>query len=120
MKAYTVLKHVSRSGMMRHIDVIVVVDGKPRNINWFIEKLGLYNRAKNYDAKHADSLRVGGCGMDMGFDVVYNTSSVVFRGGYTCLGEKCMGNDHHNKPYPEKDGMMHHDDGGYAVKQEWL
>ena len=76
---YTICKHVSRTGMMRHIDVIFITEDRtPININWYIEQLGLFNRAKHYNTLNADSLRVSGCGMDMGYYVVSTLSSVLF------------------------------------------
>jgi hypothetical protein len=77
-KVHTSLKYVSRSGMLRHIDVIYIKNNEPISLNWYIEKLGLFNRAKNYTAKNCDSLRVSGCGMDMGFHVVYTLSCVLY------------------------------------------
>jgi hypothetical protein len=107
---YTVLKHVSSSGMMRHIDVIAIDDGQPININWHVEQLGTYKRAKSYDAKNADSLRVGGCGMDMGFAVVYNISCVVFR-DYDIANLKVQG----------RNGQQYETtDGGYIINHKWL
>lgn len=120
-KVYTILKHRSSSGMLRHIDVVIVKDNKPLNINWYVEKIGLYKRARNYDAKNADSLRVGGCGMDMGFSVVYNLSRELYPNGYKCQGKICHSNNHFNDPDCNKaKGKHHHKDGGYALKQEWL
>lgn len=81
---YTILKHVSTSGMMRHIDVIYIKDNQPINLNYYIEKLGLFKRAKSYATKNADSLRVSGCGMDMGYHVVYTLSAVLY--GYQNKG----------------------------------
>jgi hypothetical protein len=37
--------------------------------------------------------------MDMGFHVVYNLSSALYRGGFGCIGDKpvrCPSNDHSN------------------------
>lgn len=87
---YTVLKHVSSSGMTRHIDVLVIKDNEPVLLNWYIEKLGSYKRGKNYNDKNADSLRVGGCGMDMGFAVVANLASTLFKGDYKQLNQRWL------------------------------
>jgi hypothetical protein len=107
---YTSCKHVSSSGMMRHIDVFAIVDNQPININWYIEKLGTYKRAKNYDAKNADSLRVGGCGMDMGFSVVYNVGHAIFR-DYEITSLKVRGRN--GEKYETTDA-------GYIITQRWL
>lgn len=110
---YTVLRHVSRSGMMRRISCFIIVKNKPINIDWYIEKLGTYNRDRNHEG-----LKIGGCGMDMGFSLVYNTSSTVYRGGFICRGEKCTSNDHINGDRNYKPHK--HRDGGYNLKQIWL
>lgn len=76
---FTVLKHVSASGMSRDIDVFTFKyeDGKVRKY-WLS---GMMGRAgiSSYNEKR-ECLRVGGCGMDMGFHVVYNLASAL---GYT-------------------------------------
>ncbi len=63
---------------MRHIDVFIIKDNQPININWYIERLGTYKRGR-FDSNNANSLRVGGCGMDMGFQVVYGLSHQLFK-----------------------------------------
>lgn len=90
---YCVLRHVSRSGMMRHIDFYQLCNGKaePRWLSWHI--------ARALDMRTAEpmgSLKVGGCGMDMGFHVVYNLAATLYRGGVGCIGEGCLSNDHSN------------------------
>ena|SRR3990167_173938 len=127
---YSQVRHVSSSGMMRHIDFFVMNSNKPININWYIERItNTYFRAKSYNAKNADSLRVSGCGMDMGFAVVYALSSCIYghrkESIFKCRGEGCPSNDHTNdrKPYQwdrvKSKGKIH-SDGGYALIQKWL
>ena len=122
MTVYTVVKHVSASGMTRHISCYVVVQDdqthlrKIREINWYIERIAGYKRHKDKEA-----LVVGGCGMDMGFSVVYNLSSALFPKGFKCLGKLCRANDHTNDYKCDRIKGKHlHKDGGYALKQEWL
>jgi hypothetical protein len=74
---YTILRHVSGSGMSRRISVIVIKDGEPRDISWSIAKLGLFKMDAN-----KDGLKVGGAGMDMGFHVVYSLASKIYGDGY--------------------------------------
>ncbi len=94
MHVYTVLKHVSSSGMTRHISCIIAVerDGKPEvmDISWSV--------AKVLGRKCADDggVIVGGCGMDTGFHLVYSLSRRLFREGFKCLGKDCHANDHFN------------------------
>lgn len=78
---YTILKHVSSSGMTRGIDVYVIKNGRPMWLTGLISKAGIFNQPMNY-WKRSLGLKVGGCGMDMGFHVVYSVSSVVFGDGY--------------------------------------
>lgn len=48
-------------------------------------------------AKRGDGLVVGGCGMDMGFHLVYELSHALYGEGYACLGKgKCPSNYHVN------------------------
>ena len=106
-KVYTNVTQVARSGMSRHITVHVVspvtrkfdigghADGtgssrtyEIRSITFHVARILGYKR----DA-HTGALKVGGCGMDMGFAVVYELSAAMFRGK---------------------------DRAGYVLKQEWI
>lgn len=90
---YTILDHVSASGMTRHIRVLVPMTGSERPEfrhpnNAVGRALGLRHGKRN--GRDVDGLVMGGCGMDMGFALVYD------------LGV----------------GITHTD--GYAVSQRWL
>ena len=118
-KIWTLLCHVSASGMMRHIAVIkleanVIGEIRPYYLNYKVACVLGYNTAND------GSLKVGGCGMDMGFSVVNNLSDVLYP-VYKCLGEKCGSGDHANGPKPIKriKGRYTHKDG-YAINQNWL
>mgnify|MGYP003145067853 CR=1 FL=1 len=67
---YTNLKHVSQSGMTRDIQLLFIKDNKPLNLNYYVSK-ALGNRIVN------NGVRIGGCGMDMGFALVYNLSRIL-------------------------------------------
>lgn len=118
---YTILRSVSSSGMSRGIDVYAFdcKDGK-------LSKAWLsYLTAKACGFTFNDKkecLRVGGCGMDMGFHVAYSLASVLYRDGFYCTGKNCPSNDHTNgMPRPEEGtASIVHKDGGYAVRHEWL
>lgn len=78
---YTVLRHVSGSGMYRAIDVYVMGKNGPRRISWLI--------ARALDMKYDDryeALGVSGAGMDMGFHIVNSLSASLYGhandGGY--------------------------------------
>ena len=68
---WTQLNHVSRSGMMRHISVRQIKKDYP--LDWKEGK----NRFGGYNG-----IKVGGCGMDMGFHLVYTLSKVLYDDGY--------------------------------------
>ncbi len=123
---YTSMVHRSTSGMLRHIDVYVMKKNRPIKLNCHIEAIGLFRRGA-YNAKNADSLRVGGWGEDKGFRVVYDLGAAIYPNGFKCAGEKpkdmfyCPSNDHHNDHECDRiKGKHHHRDGGYALKQVWL
>lgn len=147
---YTVLRHVSRSGMSRDIDVYVIEDGEPRRITWTVAKA-----ADLTYSRKAEAIKIGGCGMDMGFAIVYNLSRALYGQDhkFACIGEGCPSNDHANAYQNERQGRCivcgkefkasgwtrksgaHsynvcsgqcatgewiHSDGGYALKQRWM
>lgn len=70
---YTILKHVSSSGMMRVIDVYIIRDNIPLRLSWSVsEAIGM-----TYNKKH-EGVQIGGCGMDMGFAIVNDLSITLF------------------------------------------
>jgi hypothetical protein len=95
---YTILRHVSGSGTTRHITPVAFIgEGGPdslRYLTYNIHKVLGYTLTKDRDA-----LVSRGCGMDMGYEIVYNLGRVLFSGV--------------NK------GMVD-GDGGYALKHRWL
>jgi hypothetical protein len=76
-KIYTILRTVSSSGMSRTISLKMIKDGEVIDItNSASEVLN----DKCLDANGFNAIRVNGSGMDMGFHLVYNLSSVLFAG----------------------------------------
>lgn len=80
---YIIVDHVSASGMSRNIRCVLlkydeerkeVIDLHP---NWAVQTVLGYRRAKK-----GDGFVVGGCGMDMGFHVVYSLGQLLFNDGY--------------------------------------
>lgn len=115
---HTILRHVSRSGMQRSISCIILDKDGPHEIDWLVRQA----MGEKIDRTNG-GIKVGGCGMDMGFHLVYSLSRTLFRNGFRCAGEKrrCPSNDHSNTPYPpRKGGRMKHSDGGYALNHRWL
>jgi hypothetical protein len=126
-KVCTVLRHVSRSGMMRAIDLYAWTGAEPPVKLWlssYAARAGVASLSKRYD-----SLLAGGCGMDMGFSLVYSLSSALYPDGFGCIGKRCPSNDHSNgdrdytphKPEGLKPQRDHwHTAGGYALRHEWI
>lgn len=97
---YCTLRSVSSSGMSRRISLHIVRDGKIRTIDNLA--------AAATETKHSDKggLVVGGCGMDMGFHLVYSLGCALWPNGT-----------------PEPHGMRNgvpDSAGGYALAHEWL
>jgi hypothetical protein len=90
---YTTLRHVSRSGMSRDIDLHIIEDNEPRWIS------GMAATACDWRRNKDGAVKVGGCGMDMGFHLVEGLSCTLYgrEHGYKCLGKgKCPSNYHVN------------------------
>lgn len=119
---HTIARHVSSSGMSRSISIVQLKcrRGKPRNYDWS------YLVAKAIDEKidqAHDGIKIGGAGMDMGFELVYRLSWTLYGGkrGYPCLGDNCPSNVHvndHTAPRGKGKGIRH--DDGYAISHRWL
>ena len=73
---YTVLRSVSSSGMSRKISLKVAKDGKILDLTYYASILLDWPLV---EVNGSRALRVGGCGMDMGFHTVYSLSRVLFR-----------------------------------------
>ena len=102
---YTILRHVSRSGMSRDISLVIVQDGKLTDITaWAGEVLG-YRRT---DRHGSWALRVGGCGMDMGFHTVYSLASALWHETATW------------ESWAEARESYQSRDEGYMLNQDWL
>ena len=117
---YTKLNHVSKSGMMRVIEVMVIRNDQPRYLTYMVADLLGYKMHKKYEG-----LKVGGCGMDMGFSVVYGLSAQLYReSGYGCIEDpknktRCPSNYHVNsRDWTVTGEPIHHD--GYALRHRWL
>ena len=73
---YTVLRSVSSSGMSRTISLKVANDGKILDLTYYA---GIVLDWPIVEVHGSRALRVGGCGMDMGFHTVYSLSRSLFR-----------------------------------------
>jgi hypothetical protein len=103
---YTVIRKVSTSGMSRKIDLYTFKDNRKIYLTGYAAVLLGYSR----DIR-SGALSVSGCGMDMGFHVVYSLSRVLFPDGFK-LAEGQRGRNGDMSGYDN--------DGGYALRQEWI
>ena len=102
---YTVLRHAASSGMSRRIDLYTILpgrDGKPR-LQYLSGQVG---RVLDYKRHKDGSLVVGGCGMDMGFHLVYSLGYAMWPSGTP-------------SPHGRRNGEPD-SDGGYALRHEWI
>lgn len=118
----TILRHVSRSGMTRAISP--VVNGE--DSTWLVVRA-----VPGFKFNRNGGVTMGGCGMDMGFALIYHLSHALYPDGFECTGvseyaddgdggriKPCPSNDHSNG---DRDYTPHHHaSGGYALRQEWL
>lgn len=98
-KIYTICDSVAKSGMSRKIRCFVVRDNQIADITYTVSVV----TGIKIDG---GSLRVSGCGMDMGFHIVYTLGA-------------CLWPEGTDKPHGKRNGE---DDsaGGYALKHSWL
>lgn len=76
-EVYSIVRHVSQSGMSRQISFHIVEDGAIRDISFHVARALGYTLDRDRFA-----LKVSGCGMDMCFSVVYSLGSALFRDGH--------------------------------------
>ena len=97
---YCTLRSVSRSGMQRRISLHTVNNGELISLDWYAA------RCMHYRQSDKGGLIVNGCGMDMGFALVYDLGATVWPEGTT-------------KPHAMRNGEP--DTAGcYALKSVWI
>ena len=99
-KVYCILRSVSSSGMSRAISLYVKSEGDMRNID------SLSADALGYKLAKKTGVMVSGCGMDMGFHLVYSLGSTLWPDG--------TGTHHGTRN--DQLGTA----GGYALEHVWL
>lgn len=106
-KIYTRVMAVAKSGMSRTMKTYYVNrGGEIVALNWYICLVMGEPMQKD------GSIRVHGCGMDMGFHLVYSLSRRLFPDGFAVKDQR------HAESLGETVGSKQ--DGGYALKQVWL
>ena len=83
---FTQLMHVSSSGMTRHIKVRQLKQDTALDWTRLISIALDWKQAQNKYG-NPNGIMVGGCGMDMGFHLVYTLSSILFDDGYAIKQE---------------------------------
>ena len=86
--------------MMRHIQLKIARDGDICDITYHAA------RAMGGSIAKDGGIRVPGCGMDMGFALIYNLGAVLWPNGTP-------------EPHSTRNGEPDND-GGYALKQRWI
>lgn len=116
-----VLLKRSSSGMYRHIKVLANTDEGPMDIS------GLVSDALECRWHEDGSVGVGGCGMDMGFHIVYELGHTLFRDGYHCPGKNCLSSEHQwqgafpaGKKGKRRAKNTFHASGAYALSHRWM
>lgn len=111
-KVYTVIRSVSKSGMSRCMDVYAFPKNQKgecekRYLTGFCASLGIGTQSLEM-WRRGDGMRVSGCGMDMGFHVVYTLGRMLWPEG-------------NGKFVTGRNGDRGAEtDGGYLLKQEWI
>jgi hypothetical protein len=99
-KVYTMLRSVSSSGMSRRISLFVIHKGELRCIDHMVATV-MGNKVSD-----KGGIQVNGCGMDMGFHLVYNLGRYLWPKGT-------------KRPHGTRNGAPDKD-GGYALKHSWI
>ena len=102
---HCVLRRVSASGMARDISLFIIQKGELRNIDSLAADATGHNMAAN-----GPGIKMTGCGMDMGFALVYSLGAALWPNGT-------------KKPHGTRNGAPDSapdSAGGYALKSNWL
>jgi hypothetical protein len=91
-RVYTLVRHISASGMSRDISLFVAINGEIMDITYYAAH-AIGWRLVERNGRRA--IRVQGAGMDMGFHTVYTLARVLYRGAVE-------------------------GDAGYSLRHEWL
>ena len=103
---YTNLLHVSRSGMTRDISAHIVIKGEIVTISGYVA------RVLGYQHRDSGGVRMGGCGMDMGFHLVHSLS-------YALHGHKDKNVPAERKCYPFSPTRKAYR-SGYSINHRWI
>lgn len=114
-KVYCILRHVSRSGMSRWIDLYAIKadeqGGEPIK-HWLSYSAAALGAGDSFDQARK-CVKVSGCGMDMGFALVHNLGRLLWPEGGPV--EKSQ-----RRHQEEREGNRVETDGGYLLRHEWM
>lgn len=96
---WTMVRHVSASGMVRWLTPVIVRDGQPVRLGFRAATALGWGWSDRYEG-----VKVDGAGMDMGFHLVYTMSRAMFANGTS----------------PRIDGGTPLTDSGYVLNSERL
>ena len=82
--AYTQLLDVSASGMTRWIQVLKISRNRPSYWGGYVNIVLDYAQSERHGSR---CVKVGGCGMDMGFHLIFTLSSILHGDGYAIKHE---------------------------------
>lgn len=105
----TILRHCSRSGMSRSISCMINSEHGPHCIDYHVARA----TGHSIDRIHG-GIKVGGCGMDMGFAIVYSLGRALYPEGFRWR--------EHGRTFG-RNGMdpdVIDTDGGYSLSQYWI
>ena len=106
MTVYTKVESVSGSGMSRRISVYAVLPKTKTEPARIANISGAVANVTGYTHSDKGGISIGGCGMDMGFAIVYALGRALWPKGTP-------------KPHGMRNGVPDKD-GGYALKHTWL
>lgn len=99
-RVFTRVDHVSSSGMSREISCFISRGREVINISWYVARALEYTQGKN------DGIKIQGCGMDMGYHIIYSLGAVLWPNGT-------------RKPHSTHNGEPALS-GGYALRHSWV
>lgn len=100
---FCILRQVSRSGMSRRIDFYRRDPASDSGMLYLTQQFAWLLDERVHPQ---GGMIVGGCGMDMGFNIVYNVGATLWPNGTP-------------QPHGRRNGEPD-SDGGYALKHRWL
>lgn len=106
---YTILRSRSASGMTRHISLAIAQGKTIRDISWLAARA----MDRSFD-RDTFGIKTSGCGMDMGFELVYNLGRTLYPKGFVpAKAGKRYGRNGTDANAVDRDG-------GYALEHSWL